>query len=620
MVVRDLANPALSMVYAEHTAQVKTAKFSPSGKFVASGGACAAAPRWHGPCSPPPRARPSPPAPPTPPPLSARADATGKVRVWAWNHAEHLLKKEVPALGGEVEDLAWDGESKRIVACGGGASKAKVFAWDTGSNLAEVIPHSKKMVACDLRPVLPHRLALGGEDFPSGVSFYTGAPFKYARGIKEHTNFVNCVRFSPCGAKLATVSADRSGRIYSGDSGEPIGRLDPAGAHTGGIYSLAWSPDGARLATAGGDKAVKVWDLSGAGPDFPCLATGVVGARPEDMQQSVAWPAGAGAGTIVSTSMDGTLNVFDAAAVGGGPLRRVQGHSAPALCLEVDPASGRVYTGCAGGRVCLWSAMDEARSAYAAATCGAPLPNPHAPTKKVVALALAGGGLAAAAWDDTVRLGDAATGAWSATVKLPGQPRGLTASPAAPELRFAVTAAAVLALTPAGIAHTLPAPYRPTCVDVSRDGALLAVGGEDKRLHLYAVGPGGALSELGETREANAAVSAVAISPDGRSVAVGDAGREVRLFDAGSREATVSGRWMAHTTRVTGLRWSPSGRHLASVASDRRLCVWEPGADSPRLAQDLAHAAPFAAVAWASDTELWTLGTDGVGVKRSLAL
>ena len=39
VIVRDLANPALSMVYAEHTAVVKSAKFSPTGKYVASGGA-----------------------------------------------------------------------------------------------------------------------------------------------------------------------------------------------------------------------------------------------------------------------------------------------------------------------------------------------------------------------------------------------------------------------------------------------------------------------------------------------------------------------------------------------------------------------------------------------------
>ena len=77
---------------------------------------------------------------------------------------------------------------------------------------------------------------------------------------------------------------------------------------------------------------------------------------------------------------------------------------------------------------------------------------------------------------------------------------------------------------------------------------------------------------------------------------------------------------MAHTTRVTGLKWSPDGQHLASVASDRRLAVWRVGEDAPRLSLDLAHPHPFAACSWASNRELWVLGIDGVAVKKALAL
>jgi uncharacterized protein with WD repeat len=40
VIVRDAHNPAAAMVYAEHGSQgVKAAKFSPSGKYIASGGA-----------------------------------------------------------------------------------------------------------------------------------------------------------------------------------------------------------------------------------------------------------------------------------------------------------------------------------------------------------------------------------------------------------------------------------------------------------------------------------------------------------------------------------------------------------------------------------------------------
>jgi hypothetical protein len=44
----------------------------------------------------------------------------------------------------------------------------------------------------------------------------------------------------------------------------------------------------------------------------------------------------------------------------------------------------------------------------------------------------------------------------------------------------------------------------------------------------------------------------------------------------------------------------------------------DPDADAPRLTVDLAHAQPFAAVAWAAEDELWTLGVDGVALKRSI--
>lgn len=56
-------------------------------------------------------------------------DSSGKVRVWAWNNVQHTLKFECPALGGEVEDVAWCGESKRILAVGAGQSKAKVCSF-----------------------------------------------------------------------------------------------------------------------------------------------------------------------------------------------------------------------------------------------------------------------------------------------------------------------------------------------------------------------------------------------------------------------------------------------------------------------------------------------------------
>ena len=209
-------------------------------------------------------------------------DISGRVRVWAWTNEGHTLKYECQALGGEVEDVAWDGESKRILAVGGGATNAKVFAWDTGSNLAEIVPHSKKVITCDVRPTKPTKLAYGGEDFK--MSFYAGPPFKFAAALKEHSNFVNCVRYSPDGLRFASFSADKSCIIYDGETAAVLGKLEAV--HGGGVYAGAWSPDGTKIATACGDKAVRVFDMSSPTGPWTVEATFICGTRPDDMQNN----------------------------------------------------------------------------------------------------------------------------------------------------------------------------------------------------------------------------------------------------------------------------------------------------------------------------------------------
>lgn len=49
---------------------------------------------------------------------------------------------------------------------------------------------------------------LGGEDYR--VSYYEGPPFKFKKYIKEHKNFVNCIRFDQTGKIAITVSSDKT--------------------------------------------------------------------------------------------------------------------------------------------------------------------------------------------------------------------------------------------------------------------------------------------------------------------------------------------------------------------------------------------------------------------------
>jgi WD40 repeat protein len=112
------------------------------------------------------------------------------------------------------------------------------------------VPHNKKNLTADFKPTRPTKAVMGGEDFT--LTFYGGPPFRYEKALKDHTNFVNCVRYSPDGNRFISVSSDKTGLVYDGTTATLVGKLDPAQAHTGSIYAVAWSPDGTRVATASG--------------------------------------------------------------------------------------------------------------------------------------------------------------------------------------------------------------------------------------------------------------------------------------------------------------------------------------------------------------------------------
>ena len=57
---------------------------------------------------------------------------------------------------------------------------------------------------------------------------------------------MNCVRFSPDGALLCSVSSDGKAVLYDGTSGEVKGHLGGDKAHGGGIYAVSGGMCGVR--------------------------------------------------------------------------------------------------------------------------------------------------------------------------------------------------------------------------------------------------------------------------------------------------------------------------------------------------------------------------------------
>lgn len=116
-------------------------------------------------------------------------------------------------------------------------------------------------------------------------------------------------------------------------------------------------------------------------------------------------------------------------------------------------------------------------------------------------------------------------------------------------------------------------------VAFSPDGSTLVTGGADHNVHLWATDDGEQVGPVlvGHTD----IVTAVAVNPDGRTIASGGHRRSsepgdptVRLWDARTMSPT-GGPLTGHTGSVTALAFSPDGRLLASASLDGDVRVWQ---------------------------------------------
>lgn len=70
----------------------------------------------------------------------ADVDVNGTVRVWDVVGSDMTLKTETKVISGRINDIAWDGESQRIIAVGDGKERyGHAFTYDSGNTVGEVI-------------------------------------------------------------------------------------------------------------------------------------------------------------------------------------------------------------------------------------------------------------------------------------------------------------------------------------------------------------------------------------------------------------------------------------------------------------------------------------------------
>lgn len=527
VVIRYLDKPLEVSVYGEHAYQATVARFSPNGEWIAS------------------------------------ADVSGTVRIWG-THNDHVLKKEFRVLSGRIDDLQWSPDGQRIVACGEGKGKSfvRAFMWDTGTNVGEFDGHSRRVLACAFKPTRPFRIITCGEDFL--VNFYEGPPFKFKLSHRDHSNFVNCVRFSPDGSKFISVSSDKKGMIYDGKTGMKIGELSPEDGHKGSIYAVSWSPDSKQVLTASADKSAKVWEISEDGSGKVKRTLRSIGSGGvDDMLVGCLWQNN----HLVTFSLGGTISLFSASDPDKDPLL-LSGHMKSVTSLSVLKRNNQnvILSSSYDGLMVKWiqgvgySGILE-RKEQSQIKCFAAVEDEIVSSgfdNKILRVSLNGD-----------QCGE------QTSIDIGSQPKDLSLALSSPELAFVSTDSGVVMVRGTKVVSTITLGFAVTASTIAPDGTEAIIGGQDGKLHVYSI-KGDTLTEEALLEKHRGAINVIRYSPDLSMFASGDLNREAVVWDRASREVKLK-NMLYHTARINCLAWSPDCNMVATGSLDTSVIIYEVG-------------------------------------------
>lgn len=482
------------------------------------------------------------------------------MRIWGTRN-EFVLKKEFRVLSGRIDDLQWSPDGIRIVASGEakGNSFVRAFMWDSGTNVGEFDGHSRRVLSCAYKPTRPFRIVTCGEDFL--VNFYEGPPFRFKQSHRDHSNFVNCIRYSPDGSKFVTVSSDKKGIVFDGKTGEKIGEFSSEGGHTGSIYAVSWSPDGKQVLTVSADKSAKVWDISEDNmgkvkKTLICSASGGV----EDMLVGCLWLND----YLVTVSLGGTISIFSASDLDKAPTL-FSGHMKNVSSLTILRSNPRVLLSCSyDGLIVKWIQG-----------IGYSGKLQRKENSQIKSLAAAEEEIVTSGFDNKIRRvclhGDQCGDAEA--IDIGSQPKDFSVALSSPELVLVSIDSGVVMLRGTKVVSTINLGFTVTASVVSSDGSEAIIGGQDGKLHIYSIS-GDTLVEEAVLEKHRGAISVIRYSPDFSMFASGDVNREAVVWDRASRDVKLK-NMLYHTARINCLAWSPDSSRIATGSLDMCVNIYE---------------------------------------------